>query len=437
MHAKFVRSLRQCHLVLAALVLSAGALYAADPPTVKIEKHGDGYRLLRGGQPYCIKGAGGSQKLDVLAAAGGNSIRTWSVDPAVLDQAHAKGLTVMMGLRIGLPRHGFDYNHQEAVAKQRETTRQSVLKLKDHPALLMWGLGNEVELGVKPEDRPRLWSALEDLAKVVKEADPNHPVVLVLAGLGGGKLAEVTKYCPSIDVLGINAYGGMLNVPETLAKEGWKKPYVVTEFGPRGHWEVSKTPWGLPIEDNSTQKADFYLKAYQHTVAGQPLSLGSYVFLWGQKQEKTHTWYGMFLPEGNRTASVDALSFAWTGKWPADRCPRIGAAAVKLAPINTKTDDGTRIFAPGTQLLATVDVTDPEGKPLTIRWDLRRDVSDTPQTGGDREEPTPPIPGTVLESKGNQATLKLPAAPANYRVFVYALDPAGNAATANVPIMVK
>lgn len=145
----------------------------------------------------------------------------------------------------------------------------------------------------------------------------------------------------------------------------------------------------------------------------------------------------MFLPEGNRTASVDALSFAWTGKWPTDRCPRIGPQAVKLATFDTKRDDSTRIFSPGTMLLATVDVSDPEGQTLTIRWDLRRDVSDAPQTGGDREQPTPPIPGTVPDSNGKQATLMLPSAPGNYRVFVYAFDPAGNAATANVPIVVK
>ncbi len=437
MNTTHVRRLRRCQALLGALALASSMLCAAEPSTVTIEKRGSGYQMLRNGKPYYINGAGGSQKLDVLAAAGGNSIRTWSADPAVLDQAHAKGLTVMMGLRIGLPRHGFDYSNAQAVSKQLESTRQTVLQLKDHPALLMWGIGNEVEHEVKPADRPRVWAALEELARMVKQVDGRHPVVIVLAGLGGGKLAELNKHCPSIDAIGINAYGAMLTVPETLAREGWTKPYIVTEFGPRGHWEVAKTPWGLPIEDNSTQKADFYLKAYQHTVAGQQQCLGSYVFLWGQKQEKTHTWYGMFLPEGNRTASVDALSYAWTGKWPTDRCPRIGPEAVKLVQGTAATDDGSRVYPPGAQLVATVDVTDPESKPLTIRWDVRRDVSDAPQTGGDREESTPPLAGAIVGEAGTRATIKLPEVPGNYRIFVYAFDPAGNAATANVPVRVK
>jgi hypothetical protein len=179
------------------------------------------------------------------------------------------------------------------------------------------------------------------------------------------------------------------------------------------------------------------LKAYQHTVSGQPRCLGSYVFLWGQKQEKTHTWYGMFLPEGNRTASVDALSFAWTGKWPANRCPRIGAAAIQIRRENARADGGARVFPPGARLLTNVDAADPEGAPITVRWEVRRDVSDAPQTGGDAEKPTPPIAGAVLASNATQAAIRLPDTQANYRIFVYVFDAEGNAATANVPVQVK
>lgn len=45
-----------------------------------VEKEG-GYQLLRGGKPYIVKGAGiDSLHLESLAAHGGNSLRTWSVD---------------------------------------------------------------------------------------------------------------------------------------------------------------------------------------------------------------------------------------------------------------------------------------------------------------------------------------------------------------------
>jgi hypothetical protein len=216
----------------------------------------------------------------------------------------------------------------------------------------------------------------------------------------------------------------MLRLAEGIARQGWKKPYLVTEFGPRGHWEVAKTAWGLPVEDSSTGKAEFYLKAYRAAVDGQPLCLGSYVFLWGQKQEKTHTWYGMFLPDGSPLGAVDAMTYAWTGRRPANRCPQIARVRV------------TGETRPGARLDCAVEASDPDGDPLRVEWDLRADVSDAPQRGGDREPASEPIAGAV-EAHGTGAAVTLPAKPGNYRIFVYVRDPKGSAATANVPVQAR
>ena len=53
------------------------------------------------------------------------------------------------------------------------------------------------------------------------------------------------------------------------------------------------------------------------------LCLGSYVFLWGQKQERTPTWYGIFTESGEATESVDVMQYLWTGEWPDNRSPQI------------------------------------------------------------------------------------------------------------------
>ncbi len=410
--------------VFLALVL-AGAVSAAD---VRI----DGNRLLRDGQPFFVLGAGGSRNLEALVRAGGNSIRTWGGVPP-LDAARERNLTVLVGLDVGKPRQGFDYADPARVARQKESIRQTVLKYRRHPAVLMWALGNELELGISQPERLRLWDALNDLARTVKEADPGHPVIAVLAGAGGGKLNELRERCPDLDAVGINAYGGMLSLPETIAASGWKKPYIVTEFGPRGHWEVAKTPWGLPLEDTSTEKAEFYLKAYRHAVDDLSQCLGSYVFLWGQKQEKTHTWYGMFLPEGNPLGAVDAITEAWTGKPPANRAPRIGPGRIAV-----EGQPPLRYLAttPGALLRLNVDASDPDGDRLTIRWDLRRDVSGNPSRGGDREPAVAPIHGAVT-GEGPRVAVRLPAAPGHYRLFVYVFDTAGAAATANLPLRVQ
>jgi hypothetical protein len=346
-------------------------------------------------------------------------------------------LTVLLGLGVGKPRQGFDYSNPERVAQQLERARQDVLKLKDHPALLMWALGNESELDTSTTNRIKVWQAINGMAEMIKQVDGQHPVITVLAGIGGTKLRELDTNCPALDAVGINTYGGMLSLPDTVAKQGWKRPWLVTEFGPRGHWEAAKTEWGLPIEDSSTEKADLYLRAYLRAVSGSPACLGSYVFLWGQKQEKTHTWYGMFLPEGNRLGAVDAMTMAWTGHWPSNRCPQIGPGKIKIRLEDTPPDDTRHIFAPDARLRCGVEASDPENDPLTIKWDLRLDVADNPGRGGDRESSTPPIAAAILSAQQMEVTVQLPAKEGNYRLFVYVLDPKGSAATANLPLKVK
>jgi hypothetical protein len=259
--------------------------------------------------------------------------------------------------------------------------------------------------------------------------------MIVMGGEFREYLPEVMRHCPDLDLIGLNAYGMMFALPETLARHGWKKPYVVTEFGPLGHWESPKTPWGLPREMSSTEKAAFYERAYRHAIADQPLCLGSCVFYWAQKQEKTHTWYGMFLPDGRRTGSMDMMQKLWTGAWPANRCPELagGFDAIRIEG----QPDAPGVVAPGTLLRCAVVATDPEGDTLTIDWDLRPDVSDNPNVGGDFEPDVKPIDGAVTASPGQTAEIRVPETPGNYRIFVYAGDPHGNAATANRAIRVE
>ena len=422
-------------LILVGVLSLSDVVNAAEGASeVKIVSKENGFQLLRNGQPYFIKGVCGSSRLEELVAAGGNSLRTYG--PGGLEQARQRGLTVLLGLGVGKPRHGFDYTNKERVARQLEQARQDVLKFKDHPALLMWALGNETELNASTEDRIRAWQAVAEMARMVKQTDPQHPVITVVAGIGTNKLRELDTFCPALDAVGINTYGGMPGLPRAVARQGWKRPWLVTEFGPRGHWEVPKTSWGIPIEDSSTAKADLYSKAYQAAVEHQPACLGSYVFLWGQKQEKTHTWYGMFLPEGNRLNAVDAMTFAWTGRWPTNRCPQIGPGKIQVRTEGPSEPAAQHVFSPGARLRCTVDASEPEGQPMMVRWDLRLDVADNPSTGGDRESPTPPLNGAVISAENTEALVQLPDKPGNYRLFVYAFDPHGAAATANLPVRV-
>ena len=402
-----------------------------EPSIVKIQQIGRRFELTRNGEPYFINGAGGSNHLDMLVEAGGNSIRTWSSSRETLDQAHEKGLSVCMGLRMSKPRRGADYTDTKMLKEQRDGIHDQVMKLKDHPAILMWGIGNEVEHHASPEDCILVWKEIETIAKMIKEIDQNHPVITVVAG-AGKKLADIQQLCPTLDAIGINSYGKLGQVPSEVKRYDWKKPYLITEFGPRGWWEVEKTAWGLPIEDTSTEKAEFYYRAYKAGIDKKPNCLGSYVFLWGNKQEKTHTWFNLFLEDGSPTEIVDTMSVLWTGNWPENRAPTIGNKKI-YNPANKK----LHIYSPSIEAMFRVQTSDPDGDELTIQWDLRRDESDNPSIGGDWEERISPIQEAIVSSKSDSVIIQMPAKVGNYRLFAYVYDRSGKVATANLPIRVE
>ncbi|HVV73094.1 MAG TPA: hypothetical protein VHI52_16595, partial [Verrucomicrobiae bacterium] len=195
----------------------------------------------------------------------------------------------------------------------------------------------------------------------------------------------------------------------------------------------------MPIEDDANTKAEFYLQAYQHSVSSQPACLGSYVFYWAHKQEKTHTWYGMFLPDGSRTPAIDTMSFLWTGHWPTNRCPVLQGNKLTVLSAVGKAPLRPGVYLPGTKLDCAIEVSDPDNDPLRITWELRPDVADNPNVGGDWEPSVEPLPSVVISTadEGRRAVIQLPPKPGKYRVFVYAHDGRGNATTANMPLLVE
>lgn len=411
------------------IVFAATSASAQDskPAAVKVVPKGDGWQLLRNGEPYVIKGVGGHQHLDQLAAAGGNSIRTWSAEnlQPILDQAHKQGLTVSVGLWLGHERHGFDYNNADQVAGQYAAVQQAITKFKDHPAVLMWGIGNEME-GYAAGDNAAIWSAINNLAVMAKRIDPHHPTMTVVAEIGGDRVKNIHRLCPDIDIVGINSYGGAATLPRRYREAGGTKPYVITEFGPPGMWEVTKNAWGAAPELTSTQKADAYKATYVANVTkNADRCLGSYAFLWGQKQEATATWFGLLLPDGSRTGGVDALSELWTGKVPANRCPAIKTLAA----------DGEARVKPGSTITVRLDAEDPDKDALDVKWILQAEATSF-GVGGDAEAAPPTFPDAIVKSSKQSAELHMPADGGGYRLFAYIRDGHGGAAVGNVPLFV-
>jgi len=402
------------------------------PIKVEIKEENGNWQLYRGGEPYYIKGVGGHTYMDRAAEYGANSVRTWGAADAIsiLDDAHEKGLSVLFGLWVGCERQGFDYDDSKAVKSQLDQFTDVVKKYKDHPAILMWAIGNEADLFYSDF---KVWNAIEDIASMVHEVDPNHPTMTVTAGLDIAEVQLIQERAPSIDVYGINTYGDLLGSGEVLRKAGWNKPYVVAEWGPNGHWEVPKTEWKAPIEQTSTEKALSYRKRYLEGIAeDKEMCIGSYVFLWGQKQETTPTWYGLFLADGTETQVMDELEFAWTGSYPENQGP-----AIESYTIEGKDRYESVYLDPGRYYSASVEASDPNNDELTYKWELLPESTDI-KSGGDKESRPDAVEIKFKgESNSGDIVFQAPKKDGPYRLFVYIYDGNGKAATANFPFYSK
>ena len=403
-------------------------MHLAPTSTVSLETSPDsGWRLLHKGEPLTIRGAGGESRPELLAALGGNALRTWHTEDArVLDAALAEGVVVMAGLSVGHERHGFDYTDLARVERQRAALLDVVRRLKDHPALLIWGLGNETEGFERPEGNPLVWRELDTLARLIKEEDPAHPVSIVIAGPGDAKLASFQRYCPHVDILGVNAYGDAVHIPDALARAGITRPFLLTEFGPTGHWEVRQTPWGAPIEPATRDKYRSYLNTHRDVMtraAGR--CLGTFAFLWGHKQEVTPTWYGMFLPTGERTPAVDAMTLAWTGAEAEAPCPHILEFVSRLVEATVAPGSTHEVFAKVA----------PAASPLDWEWRVLAESTDR-KIGGDPEGVPPDWSACARAVSEGRCSVSAPGTPGAYRLFLYVRDGKGGGASANFPFRV-
>lgn len=403
---------------------------------VEIAAKGGRYTLLRGGRPYEVKGAGIEfGDIEALAAHGGNAFRTWSTDgegvtgKEILDRAAALGVTVALCLEIGRERHGFDYDDEAAVRAQLDYARGEVLKYRDHPALLAWIIGNEPNLHF---ENPKVFDAINDISRMIHELDTNHPTTTALAGFSEELAGLIEQRAPDLDLVSIQMYGDIVNLPRLIEETGFDQPFFVTEWGAIGHWEVATTEWGAPIEQNSSEKARTYLASHEKAIAALPQQvLGSFVFLWGQKQERTPTWYGMFLADGSETETIDVMHYIWNGAWPDNRSPQIEGML-----LDAKDAGGNVTLVPGEPYQASVAAADPDGDVLTYSWSAMRETTAT-QTGGDAEEVPEALSGLIDDPSRNKIVVTAPAEAGAYRLFVYVHDGQGHAGHANLPFRVR
>ncbi|MFD1293320.1 glycoside hydrolase family 2 TIM barrel-domain containing protein [Lutibacter holmesii] len=406
------------------------------PVKVTLQKKDKQFQLLVNNEPFYIKGAGLEfGNIASVPKHQGNSFRTWRTNNGqqtgkeVLDEALKNGLMVTMGIEVARERHGFDYNDEVAVAAQLERIKQEVLELKDHPALLIWAIGNELNLRAT---NPKVWNAVNDISKMIHQVDPNHLTTTTLAGITQNEIDLIKERSSDLDLLCVQIYGKLGELPGQIQEYGWEGAYIVSEWGATGHWEVPKTEWKAPIEENSTTKAANYLKRYKQGILADSLQcVGSYVFLWGQKQERTPTWYGVFLEDGSSTESVDVMHYVWSGDWPKNRAPQVQSFTV-----NGKTAYDNVMVQTGELMQASLKITDPEKDTIQYRWEVLPESTDL-KDGGDFENRPKAYEIKVLSENEGELQFNAPTEKGNYRLFGYAADGNMHAATANIPFKVN
>ena len=184
------------------------------------------------------------QDLALMVEAGINTIRVYAPidNKDVLDKIHDAGLKVVIG---------FGYNQGGRFDILSGTFVDYINTFKNHPAILMWELGNEYNY--HPEwfegDIKNWYKALKEATDLAHENDTNHPVTTAHGDLPD---ALALSICTNIDVWGMNSY--RWDNPETIFSE-WEalshKPMYLSEAGGDSYMTISRDGY----EAGSNEKA--------------------------------------------------------------------------------------------------------------------------------------------------------------------------------------
>lgn len=328
---------------------------------------------------FQIRGVCGTTQLELAAAHGANTLRTYTPPTrAQLDDYQSLGLRVVVGIWMPHPgensgRNGkWTYDYATQGEKQLKDLADVIDRIGDHPAILLWCLGNEV-----PLERPYL-ETVERMSQLIHARYPRQLTSLTMVNAPKDKLALIRAVAPDLDLIGCNSYGqGAVSGSSRNLEEAWGRAYYVSEFGPPGPWGGRKTAWGVHYEPAYDAKiAD--LRQSLERIDAAPHCLGSTMFLWGawQKGKEFPTYFSAFLPpqlDGKhgrddplyRTPIADEFLRYWSGRDPAERAP-----VLKTISLAGREGAGDAAVAAGQPLRATATASDPvaTARPLRYRW---------------------------------------------------------------------
>ncbi|NHF61391.1 hypothetical protein FK220_018705 [Flavobacteriaceae bacterium TP-CH-4] len=391
--------------------------------------------MIRNGNPFHIKGASGNAFLKELKDAGANTIRVYDTMNLKKYLVKAEELGLAVVIDIPLPRYQTNsdtiYKNPVLFAKLLEDTGKFVNRFKDHPAVLYWILGNEVYY-------PKLYandfiSGYNRLLEKVREIDPNHPISTTVSSSGLKKVFSILVKSPDLDFISVNNFGSLNDF--TLDKNilfFWQGPYVISEWGINGPWETETTKWAAPLEETGTKKAEQYKNRYVKNIQAidDGRCLGSLAFFWGQKQERTHTWFSLFADNGYKSQVVFELQNLWQDVDRQFQGPKIdylllnGQSASENILISHNREVKAALFYLKNDSVASYDT---EWTVRPENWNyLPQEVEQRPDS----------IPDLIVRKDNFGLTFKTPTQEGPYRLFVKVSSESGYYTTANIPFYV-
>ncbi|MGE5279904.1 MAG: glycoside hydrolase family 2 TIM barrel-domain containing protein [Deltaproteobacteria bacterium] len=320
--------------LLTGLIVLCLRAASADAAVVIKGKKG-AWSLEVDGAPFEIKGVGcgiargtnGEDYLQMARDMGANVVRTWGTDQGTqeyLDHAAELGLKVIAGIWIDYTdeqgTHSYLGKKEHIWAKRREILSY-VSRFRNHPAILMWGLGNEaIFLTKNEEERRALCGFLEEMVQVIHRVDPDHPVVYASASKMA--FAYLAKDVPSLDVIGANEYASIRALQGAWQDAGFDKPYLVTEYGPYLSQARPRDVNRRASEQQDYQKALLYRSMTEQIWEFSGYNIGGVVFHLGETSQESMTWWN--LNEGDKKrASYWTMYQLYTGQKQPCPCVRL------------------------------------------------------------------------------------------------------------------
>lgn len=238
-------------------------LWVPAPSYVTVETHEpDGYSYKVNGSPQLFIGMGYNpiyrelseqeraaryhRDFRMLCEANVNHITGWDKDKGyeqdkfdelTLDIAHQYGIGVV--LAFYLSPEG-DYRDQAFLQGLKRLALEKIERFKSHPALRMWGVGNEVLTEMPRSMHGAFGRFYIQLADLFHELDPNHPVIYREA-----EDAFVSRISRVLERSGVPRpwflYGmNVYNLDLELLLDRWPQyglgPLFISEFGAEPSW---------------------------------------------------------------------------------------------------------------------------------------------------------------------------------------------------------